>query len=70
MRPFEDPTNEGNLSARYMTGERCIVAGCKHPAGTAWSPLFCVLHNINRMNQIEAVYRAADQAVQGAKNVQ
>ncbi len=70
MRPFEDPTHEGNHSGEYMTGKSCLVAGCTQPAGTAWSPLWCVKHNISRMNQIEAVYRAVEQAVQGAKHVQ
>jgi hypothetical protein len=70
MRPFENPAHEGNLSSQYMTGKRCLVAGCMHPAGTAWSPLWCVLHNISRMSQIESVYRAVDHAVQGASHVQ
>jgi hypothetical protein len=70
MRPFEDPLNEGNYSGQYMTGKRCLAAACMEPAGTAWSPLWCVLHNISRMNQIEAVYRSVEQAVNGAKNVQ
>jgi hypothetical protein len=65
MRPFEDPTHEGNYSGRYLTGKTCLVAGCGAPAGTAWSALWCVEHNISRMNQIEEVYRNVERAVSG-----
>lgn len=62
MRNFEDRRNEGN-SAYYLTGDKCIVAGCQGAAGTAWSPLWCVKHNVNRINQIEESMRAAARAV-------
>jgi hypothetical protein len=52
MSDYEDVYGEGNSHA-YMTGKPCIVAGCNGPGGTAWSPLWCVKHNISRMKQIE-----------------
>jgi hypothetical protein len=64
MRNFEDPRNEGNSGA-YITGRSCMVGGCQEPAGTAWSPLWCLKHNISRMNQIEEVYRNVERAVSG-----
>lgn len=66
MRNFEDPHSEGN-SHIYMTGKSCIVGGCQEPAGTAWSPLWCVKHNISRMNQIEESMRKAATAWRGKK---
>ncbi|HEX7906839.1 MAG TPA: hypothetical protein VF534_01935 [Paraburkholderia sp.] len=56
MSDYEDVYGEGN-SHTYLTGKSCIVVGCKQPAGTAWSPLWCVKHNISRMKQIEAAQR-------------
>lgn len=43
-----DPLN----SARYHTGKPCIEKGCSEPAGTAWSPLWCFRHNVERMDRI------------------
>lgn len=65
MRNFENPRDEGN-SHKYLTGKYCIVLACKAAAGTAWSPLWCVKHNISRMNQIEEVYRNVEIALRGA----
>lgn len=66
MRNFENSRHEGNSHA-YLTGKYCIVLGCKAAAGTAWSPLWCVKHNISRMNQIEEVYRNVNRAVESAQ---
>jgi hypothetical protein len=53
MKPFEDPTHEGN-SSKYHSGLPCDVDGCKEPAGTAWSPYWCFKHNVERMKNIDA----------------
>jgi len=53
MLPFEDPKHEGN-SGKYHTGEPCIEKGCKKPAGTWWSPLWCHQHNVARLKRISA----------------
>ena len=63
MSDYEDLNNEGNYSARYLTGKNCLVAGCSQPAGTAWSPLWCVKHNISRMKQIEAANRKVQEQI-------
>jgi len=47
---FEDLNDEGN-SSKYHSGKLCIE-GCGKPAGTAWSPLWCVECNILRMKRI------------------
>ena len=62
MSDYEDVYGEGNSHA-YMTGKSCIVAGCNGPAGTAWSPLWCVKHNISRMKQIEAANRKVQEQI-------
>lgn len=63
MSDYEDVYSEGN-SHTYLTGESCIVEGCKQPAGMAWSPLWCVKHNIRRMRQIEEAYKKVQEQLQ------
>lgn len=61
---YKDINDIGN-SPKYHTGEKCIGSDildnsgrlvrhepCDKPAGTAWSPYWCVEHNIERMNRI------------------
>lgn len=50
---YENPDHEGNSSA-YHTGKICVEKGCKSPAGTWWSPLWCFEHNVARMKRITA----------------
>ena len=61
---FEDPAHEGN-SSRHHTGKRCIERGCDEPAGTAWSPLWCFKHNVERMRRINAAFDRMRGAVNG-----
>ena len=51
MKPYEDPKHYGN-SSRYWTRKPCIEKDCERPAGTLWSPLWCMEHNIERMKRI------------------
>jgi len=53
IEPYEDPNHEGN-SSQYHTGKVCIEQGCDKPAGTAWSPLWCFEHNVERIHRIDA----------------
>lgn len=53
MIAYQDPAHEGN-SAKYYTGKYCITKGCKAPAGTKWSPLWCFEHNVARMDRISS----------------
>ena len=53
LEAFEDPDQPGN-GANYHTGKPCIEDGCTEPAGTAWSPLWCFRHNVERMRRISA----------------
>jgi hypothetical protein len=48
---YNDLEDRGN-SEKYHTGKKCIEPGCNEPAGTAWSPYWCVKHNIERMDRI------------------
>jgi len=48
---YNDRTCEGN-SAKHHTGKICIEPGCNNPAGTAWSPYWCVDCNIERINLV------------------
>lgn len=48
---YNDRECEGN-SSKYHTGSKCIESGCNNPAGTAWSPYWCVDCNIKRMDHI------------------
>jgi len=50
---FEDPDHPGN-GPKYLTGKFCIEQGCDRPAGTAWSPLWCFEHNVERIRRINA----------------
>jgi hypothetical protein len=50
---YNDPECEGN-SAKYHTGKVCVEPGCNEPAGTAWSPHWCMKHNIERIDRIDA----------------
>lgn len=52
---YSDPKAPGN-SSRYHTGKRCIEFGCGNPAGTYWSPHWCVQHNIKRTNRINGKF--------------
>lgn len=54
---YNDPNSKGN-GKKYNTGKPCIVKGCDNPAGTAWSPHWCVQHNIERINRINAQFEA------------
>lgn len=47
---YRDPSDPGN-SPKYHTGKKCIECGA--PAGTAWSPLWCFVHNVKRMDRID-----------------
>lgn len=51
LRHYARLDHPGN-SAEYHTGKQCIEAGCKEPAGTWWSHLWCVRCNIKRMDAI------------------
>ncbi|MCC7537880.1 MAG: hypothetical protein IT379_16770 [Deltaproteobacteria bacterium] len=51
-RPYADPAHPGN-DERFLTGKLCIE-GCGRPAGTCWSPLWCVECNTLRMDRISA----------------
>ena len=53
LLPYQDPAHKGN-SEDYHSGKPCRTKGCKEPAGTAWSPLWCVRHNIERIDRISA----------------
>jgi len=48
---YNDRECEGN-SEKYHTGKECIENGCKNPAGTAWSPFWCVDCNIKRIDRV------------------
>lgn len=52
MEAFEDPNNVGN-GPKYRTKNKCIEAGCNQFAGTAWSPHWCFMHNVERMRRID-----------------
>lgn len=49
--PYRDLNDPGN-HPRHRVGKPCIERGCTEPAGTAWSPHWCVGHNIERMDRI------------------
>lgn len=51
LAPYDDPAHEKN-SASYHTGQPCVEAGCRNPAGTAWSPLWCQACNAKRLKRI------------------
>lgn len=37
---------------KYRTGKICVEDGCNRPAGTAWSPYWCLQHNAERLDRI------------------
>lgn len=51
MSGYNDLTHPGN-SEKYRTKKKCIEKGCEEFAGTAWSPYWCVKHNIERIDRI------------------
>lgn len=51
MNDYKDPNDPGNGNG-YHTGLSCINNNCDEPAGTLWSPYWCVKHNIQRMDMI------------------
>lgn len=53
MENYENPNHDGN-STKHHTGKPCIEPGCDKPAGTAWSPYWCMEHNAERMTRIDA----------------
>lgn len=36
------------------SGRTCIEVGCKEPAGTWWGPLWCPVHDKQRLDGISA----------------
>lgn len=50
MSSYRDKASEGN-SKKHLSGKDCI--DCGEPAGTAWSPYWCVDCNIKRMDRID-----------------
>jgi len=55
MAGYDDKQDPGN-SPQYHTGKRCVGDGCENPAGTAWSPLWCVDCNIERIQRINKCF--------------
>jgi hypothetical protein len=51
--PYQNRSSYGN-SAKFRTGKTCI--DCDQPAGTLWSPLWCVECNIKRIDRIDAQF--------------
>lgn len=49
---YHDPDSPDNAPG-HRTGKPCIEEGCSRPAGTGWSPYWCVECNIKRMDRIE-----------------
>ena len=47
---YNDKNDPGN-GPKYHTGKLC-VEGCGRPAGTYWSPFWCVECNIERIDRI------------------
>lgn len=60
-RPYADPSNPGN-AVTYHTDGLCIENGCKEPAGTWWSALWCFKHNVIRMDRIRASLRQIEES--------
>lgn len=56
MELYKDKKCEEN-SSKYHTGKECVENNCDKPAGTAWSPYFCVDCNIKRMEKIDESLR-------------
>lgn len=56
-----DAEHEGN-SAAHHTGKPCIETDCDKPAGTAWSPLWCVEHNMARLRRIDVGLNAIEES--------
>jgi|LSQX01.3.fsa_nt_gb hypothetical protein len=54
---YNDKNCEKN-SAKYHTGKKCIEHNCNNPAGTAWSPYWCVDCNIKRIDNITEQFKA------------
>jgi len=50
---YNDRNHRGN-SPEYHTGKECFEEGCTNPAGTAWSPYWCVDCNIKRIERVSA----------------
>jgi hypothetical protein len=34
------------------SGHTCVEAGCNQPAGTLWGPLWCPVHDVERLDGI------------------
>ena len=52
-KPYADPSHPGN-SPKHLTGKLCVERGCGKPAGTAWSPYWCMACNVKRFDRIDA----------------
>lgn len=63
MMNYENPDHNGN-SPKWHTGKSCVEKGCKKPAGTWWSPAWCLDHNVERMKRVSA---GLDDAVKRAE---
>jgi len=50
--PWRDPNHPWN-SERHRSDKECYEEDCHEPAGTGWSPLWCVAHNAERMDRID-----------------
>jgi len=48
---YADPAHPGN-GAEHLSGKTCVEKGCRNPAGTLWSPFWCHVHNVERMERI------------------
>jgi len=51
VEAFEDINHPGN-GPKYHTKNKCIESGCTDQAGTAWSPYWCFVHNVERIRRI------------------
>ena len=53
---WADPQSPGN-GQEHRSGRTCVEPACNEPAGTLWSPLWCVRCNIKRMRRLDAAFR-------------
>ena len=67
MAGYNDRNDPGN-GAKYRTGKKCIEEGCDNPAGTAWSPYWCVECNIKRIDRIDARFAALAKPAPGKED--
>jgi hypothetical protein len=55
--------SESGHVCQEPSGRTCVESGCSEPAGTSWGPLWCPVHDQERLDRITRNLEAIQEAM-------